>query len=216
MLDILSSDALPVTPDDPGVLRRGARRVSSLTARWLTEGRLRAGLVAALGVLGILTISDLVVVVTIAADLTDGSTGGLVDVANRYARVDIEGSRGLVLLLARVVLNFLVGAALVTAAALLTRRGTRRRALELAQTALLILLTVVNLLVFYLEQFLAAVAALVQLTVLYGVQHYQEHHTPEAAPIGGPTGSPDQEPTVDESDDDLAGSRGTPARLDQR
>lgn len=65
-------------------------------------------------------------------------------------------------------------------AAVLLLRGAARRATALAQTGLLTSLSVVNLLVFYLEQFAAAVSALVQLTVLLLVQRYQKLHSEES------------------------------------
>ena len=65
-------------------------------------------------------------------------------------------------------------------AAVLLLRGAARRATALAQTGLLTSLSVVNLLVLYLEQFAAAVSALVQLTVLLLVQRYQKLHSEES------------------------------------
>ena len=176
LLALARPGALAVTPERPSRLRRWGRRLDALAARWLTEGRLRFALVAALAGLGLLAVSDLGVITVIAADLTDGSTATLVEIANRFARVDIEDRRGVVLLLVRAGLDVLVGVALVTAAVLLARAPTRR-ALELAQTGLLASLTVVNLLVFYLEQFLAALSALAQLAVLCAVQRYRSRHT---------------------------------------
>lgn len=129
-----SAGALPLAPDDPGGRQRGVRRLQTLIARWLTERRLRAALIVALGGLGVLAISDLAVIVTIAADLTDDSTSHVVDVANGFARIEIQDTRGVILLLVRAGLDVLVGVAMVTEAVLLAR-GKARRALELATPA---------------------------------------------------------------------------------
>lgn len=177
LLQATRAGHLPVTPHRPGRLRRFTRRLDTLADRLLTGDRLRYGLVVALGVLGILALSDFAVITTIAVDLADRSTSHVVDVANRFARVEIEDRRGVVLLLVRAGLDVLVGAVLVLAAVLLLTTGRIRQALSLAQTGLLASLTVVNLLVFYLEQFLAAAAALVQLAVLTAVQRYETDHT---------------------------------------
>ena len=176
LLELCRPGVLPVTADRPGRLRRAARHLDALTDRWLTQARLRRGLIVVLAALGVSALSDLTVITAVAADLADGSTSEVVKVANTFARVDIEDRRGVLLLLTRAVLDICVGLALLAAAVLLARARTAR-ALELAQTGLLLSLTVVNLLVFYLEQFLAALGALVQLGVLYAVQRYQKHRT---------------------------------------
>ncbi|MFG3700839.1 hypothetical protein ACGF5C_23430 [Micromonospora sp. NPDC047620] len=62
------------------------------------------------------------------------------------------------LLLVRALLDVCVGTALIVATGLL--RGVARRAAGLAQAGLLTSLTVFGLLVFYLDQFAAAVSAL--------------------------------------------------------
>lgn len=141
-------------------------------ARSLTRGRLRVGLVLALGLLGFATLSDLTTIVAVALDLRDGTTEGVLTTANEFARVDIQDRRGVLLLLVRALLDAGVGTALIVAAGLLLR-GMARRAVELARAGLVTSLSVVNLLVFYLDQFAAAVSALGQLAVLLAAQRYQ-------------------------------------------
>ncbi|MFP5346057.1 MAG: zf-HC2 domain-containing protein [Actinomycetes bacterium] len=177
LLDLTQPGVLPVTSDDPGLLRRLGGRLRASVDRLFSDRRLQQTLVAALTLLGLLAVSDLVIIVAIAIDLADRSSGNVVRVANRFARVEIADERGVLLLLVRAGLDVLVGVTLLVAAWLLSRQHQhapqRRRALGLAQGGLLTSVTVVNLLVFYLEQFVAAVFAVVQLTVLYGVQRYQ-------------------------------------------
>ncbi|RBY78136.1 hypothetical protein DQ238_13110 [Geodermatophilus sp. TF02-6] len=174
LLEVVPSSGLQLAPVRPGRLRRLVSRLDRWVDRRLTERLLRTGLLVGLTVLGLVAVSDLAVITAIAVDLSDGSTSELTDVANGFARIEIEDARGVGFLFARAVLDVLAGSMLVVAAVLLVR-GRRRSAMELARHGLLLFLTVVNLLLFYLEQFAAAAAALVQLALLYGVRRYQDH-----------------------------------------
>ncbi|MFG1760855.1 hypothetical protein [Micromonospora echinofusca] len=172
LLELSRPGVLPPYEHRSGWIFRAAVAVRAWLARSLTPVRLRVGLVVALGLLGFAALSDLATIVAVAVDLRDGTTGGVLTTANEYARVDIQDRRGVLLLLVRALLDVCVGAALVVAAGLLLR-GVARRAVEIAQAGLLTSLSVVNLLVFYLDQFAAAVSALGQLTVLLAVRRYQ-------------------------------------------
>lgn len=79
------------------------------------------------------------------------------------------------MLLARAVLDAVVGVLLLVAAGLLAV-GRRAAAVRLATYGLLAALTVVNTLVFYFEQFLAAVGALAQGTVLALTSAYDRRY----------------------------------------
>ncbi|MEU2665157.1 hypothetical protein ACLQ20_25360 [Micromonospora sp. DT46] len=172
LLELAEPGVLPPYEHRSGRIARIAVAVRAWVARSLTRGRLRVGLVLALGLLGFATLSDLITIVAVALDLRDGTTEGVLTTANEFARVDIQDRRGVLLLLVRALLDAGVGTALIVAAGLLLR-GVARRAVELARAGLVTLLSVVNLLVFYLDQFAAAVSALGQLAVLLAVQRYQ-------------------------------------------
>jgi hypothetical protein len=172
LLEVTRPGVLPARRHRPGRVPRLASALRAWLGRVLTRGRLRVGLVVALGVLGLIILSDLTVIVAVAVDLRDGATGEVLTTANEFTQVDIEDRRGVLLLLLRALLDVCVGAALLVAAGLLLR-GVARRAARLAQASLLTSLSVVNLLVFYLDQFAAAVSALGQLAVLVAVQRYQ-------------------------------------------
>jgi hypothetical protein len=178
LLKVVSSSRLQLASVRPQRLRRLVRRLNALADRWLTEPRLRIGLLVGLAVLGLVAVSDLTVITAVAGDLSDGSNSRVTDLANRFTRVEIEDVRGMVFLLARALLDVIAGCLLVVAAALLVR-GRRRTAVALAQHGLLLFLTVVNLLLFYFEQFAAAAGALVQLILLLGVRRYQNQFIEE-------------------------------------
>ncbi|SCF18526.1 hypothetical protein GA0074695_4118 [Micromonospora viridifaciens] len=172
LLESTRPEVLPAREPRQERTYRLAVAVQAWVNRTLTRGRLRVGLVVALGVLGLAALSDLTAIVAVAVDLRDGATGELLRTANEFTRIEIEDRRGVLLLLVRALLDTLLGVALLVATGLLLR-GVARRAAELAQAGLLASLSVVSPLVFYLDQFAAAVSALAQLAVLLSVRRYQ-------------------------------------------
>jgi hypothetical protein len=165
LLELTRSGALDGGIEERGRLGRLADRLDAWTDRHLAGVRLRRLTIGALVVVGLLALGDLAVAAFIGVDLLDGTTTSLADAANDYARVDIEDGLGVVLLLLRVGLDVIVGVLLLLAAVRLAR-GRDRRGVELAQAGLLLALTVVNVLLFYTEQWTAAGAATVELVVL--------------------------------------------------
>jgi hypothetical protein len=165
LLELTRSGALDGGVTSPGRVRRVLTRLDRWADRHLSGARLRRITVAALAVLGVVAVADLAVVGFIGLDLVDGTTTTLADAANRYARVDIEDGLGTTLLLLRVGLDVVVGVLLLVAAVQLLR-GRDRRGAELAQGALLLALTVVDVLLFYTDQWVASGAAATELVVL--------------------------------------------------
>ena len=165
LLELTRSGALEGGVVPPGRVRRVLTRLDSWTDRHLAGDRLRRVTVVALAVLGVVAVADLAVVGFIGLDLLDGTTTSLADAANRYARVGIEDGLGTTLLLLRVGLDVVVGVLLLVAAVQLLR-GRDRRGVEVAQGALLLALTLVNVLLFYTDQWVASGAAATELVVL--------------------------------------------------
>ncbi|SDF66796.1 hypothetical protein [Klenkia brasiliensis] len=165
LLELTRSGALDGGVTEPGRVRRLVTRADRWTTRHLSGTRLRRVTAGALALLGAAAVADLAVVVLIGLDLLDGSTTGLADAANDYARVGIEDGLGTALLLARVVLDVGVGVVLLVAAAQLVR-GRDRRGVELGQGALLVALTLVDVLLFYTDQWVASGAAVTELVAL--------------------------------------------------
>lgn len=170
LADAVTKDSLP--PDqDPGRVRRFLDRVAERTDRLLTQSRLRRLLLVALVVVGLLALTDLVVVAVVAIDLADGPVSEIVRTANEFTRVEIDDLTGVVLLVVRAVVDGLVGVLLLVAAVLLGRDRTDA-AIGSARVGLLLSLTIATGLIFYLDQFFGAVVAAVQLTLLAGVERF--------------------------------------------
>ena len=166
-----------VVPSRPGWTGRVSAWWDGVVERHGTEPRLRAAVVVGLGGLGALALSDLVAVAALTA-------GELVE---RLARIEV-GEGAAPVLLARVVADAAIGVVLVASAVAVATGRHRRGALRLATYGLLAALTVVNLVVFYFDQFLASVGAIAQFTVLGLVAAYERRH------VRGPDRTAGREP----------------------
>jgi hypothetical protein len=157
--------------DAPGVRRSLAqRRLSSARMRfrrWLTEGRLRMILIGGLSALSLLALKNP------AEVLLAGRFPALSAwLAGWTAGRNVEVGTTVKLMAARVSLEIAAGAMLVGAVVFLGARRPRIGA-PLGIGALLLLLTVANLLVFYYEQFSTIVTAGVQFAALLALLYYR-------------------------------------------
>jgi len=164
----LNSDDLWLAPRRLGRLERWVRAALVLEARWITPIRLRAFLVGGLLALGAVTLARTIRL------MVGGSS--LARVSEKLSELVIGGrigsDRQLGIFLAEVALEAAVATLLILGAALLILRRDRL-GVGSAYAGLLLALTVVNLLVFYFEQFSTIVTAMVQFVLLVGVLRYR-------------------------------------------
>ncbi len=161
LLGFLTSDTLQLAPDLPGYWQRSWSRARAIEARWIDRGRLRAILAvlfiaaAAPGLIGLL----LMLVLILGQGISAREVGVLV------VRAGMEG----------------LAAVPLTAAAGLLALGQDRRGITLGYFTLLFSLAVVNLLVFYFDQFHAVIDSLIQFVLLMGAIHYRRRYLAAAA-----------------------------------
>jgi hypothetical protein len=164
----LNSDDLWLAPRRLGRLERWVRAALVLEARWITPMRHRAILAGGLLAAGAVTLAR-----TIGLMVGGGS---LVRVSERLSELVLGGrigsDRQLGLFLVELALEAAVASLLVLGAGLLILRRDRL-GVGSAYAGLLLSLTVVNLLVFYFEQFSTIVTAMVQFVLLVGVLRYR-------------------------------------------
>lgn len=175
LLDFLSSNALHLAPDIPGFLERSLERLRKFERRWVTERRLKAVLVGGLAALGILAVIDLCKLLLAASDPAHLQRM----IAELVALGRVASSSGMFWFTARVVVEGFVGLLLVVAAGLLIA-NREARGVAAGYLGLLLSLAVVNLLVFYFEQFSTILYATVQFTLLLGIFYYRRRYlTPQ-------------------------------------
>jgi hypothetical protein len=143
--------------------------VQQWEARWLTLPRLRAALAGGLGALGLVALANFGQLLRAVGDaahletlvaslLAVGKVSSATGVFWFAARVTLEGSVGLLLLISGILLAF--------------RR--ERAGINLAVISLLLSLAGVDVLVFYFEQFSTMLTAAVQFLLLIGLLRYRQ------------------------------------------
>jgi len=173
LLGFAQAERLHLAPDLPGVLERWAARVRELERRWLGRRRLKAILIVgllALGGVALLRLSQLLV-----AAFTEGGLEKMIAGLLEAGRV--SSATGLAWFSARAALEGVVGV-LTLAAGILILAGREKLGVGLGILALLLSLTAVNLVIFYLDQFSTIALAVVQFAVLVGLYHFRRHHRP--------------------------------------
>ena len=164
----LNSEDLWLAPRRLGRIERWIRTGLALEGRWLTQARHKAILAGGLLAVGAVTLARTLGLMVGGRSLARASErlGELV-LGGR-----IGSDRQLGLFLVQVALEAAVASLLVLGAALLILRRDRL-GVGSAYAGLLLSLTVVNLLVFYFEQFSTIVTAVVQFILLVGVLRYR-------------------------------------------
>jgi hypothetical protein len=171
LLDFLASPDLHVVPHVPGFGERCLKQVQAFETRWVKRRRLKAALTGALGALGLLAVAKLVSL-TIAAF----SPTFLEQMVNERVALDqVRSASGMGWFSARLALEGSVGLLLLVAAVLLIV-GRERRGVQFGFFGLLLSLTAVNLLVFYFDQFSTIFTAMVQFGLLLGVLYYRRRY----------------------------------------
>jgi hypothetical protein len=171
LLDFLASPDLHVVPHVPGFWERCLKQVQAFETRWVKRRRFKAALAGALGALGLLAVAKLVSL-TMAAF----SPAFLEQmVSERVALDQVRSASGMGWFSARLALEGSVGLLLVVAAVLLIV-GRERRGVQFGFFGLLLSLTAVNLLVFYFDQFSTIFTAVVQFGLLLGTLYYRRRY----------------------------------------
>jgi hypothetical protein len=169
LLDYLHSDAVQVAEESPGWFERLARWWQAWETGWWTRGRTRAVLIGGLIGLALLGLWESLPIWSALGrpEWAEAFLSPLV-ISGRVA-----GPRALAWYEARLVLEAVVGLVLLAgAAALLLRREPAGVALGLL--GLMLSLTIVDLMVFYFEQFSTILVAGVQFAVLIGLHRYRQ------------------------------------------
>lgn len=170
LLEFLSCDSLHMAPPQTSLLERGLLRWQAIERRWLTRQRLKAALI--IGLLGL----GLLALVRLGEVLPIGDRLGMQRLMLRMADSGrVRGMVGVNWFSARMALEASVGMLLVGSAGLLLA-GKDRLGVTLGGFGLLLALAVVNLLVFYFDQFSAILTASAQFIVLLGVGYYQRNY----------------------------------------
>jgi len=179
LIGFLTSPDLHIVPHVPTFWERRLRQAQAFEARWIKRRRLKAALAGALGGLGLLALVKLVSLIVAAF-----SPAYLEHMVNDLVAVgQVESAGGMGWFLARLALEGSVGLLLLVAAVLMIA-GREWLGVQFGLLGLLLSLTAVDLLVFYFDQFSTIFMAVVQFGLLMGMLYYRRRYLDRSC-LGG-------------------------------
>ncbi|HZD55163.1 MAG TPA: hypothetical protein VE136_00445, partial [Anaerolineales bacterium] len=167
LLGFFGDEHTYLAPAKPRFEKRLEARLRTLERRHLDQGRLRSILTIGMAVMG--AFASLASLRAMASDLRldQGGTGLTFAVQNAtFAHVSW--------FLSLQVFQFLLGAALILSSVYLMKG--RKEGVDISYVALLVYLTMVDLLLFYYYQFSTTITAIVQFILLLGVIYYRQSY----------------------------------------
>ncbi|MBX2998616.1 MAG: hypothetical protein KF893_08915 [Caldilineaceae bacterium] len=168
LLDFVTADSLELAPVNPSIEERLQAFGNRLLDRYLPRPLLRSILALALLIMGGGMFADLALLLT-------SNEAFNTNLLSLLGRGDEVSANLIFLSLARLVLETAIGTLLMVGALLLLARR-ERLGVFLGYFGLLLSLTILNLLVFYFDQFSAILVALVQFNLLMGLIIYRQRY----------------------------------------
>lgn len=173
LMDFIESDALQFAPEEPNILDKLILFCKGIEEEYLSRRRVRVFLVMSLIILGTPSFMRFLEYNTLAGDPSQ---------REEYVATilsDLPSASGFDVFWAQmhIVLDEAVGLALAASAALIFM-GKDRWGLELGSVALLVSLLVLNVFLFYIEQFSTVLTAAYQYVTLQGLYYYERRHMP--------------------------------------
>jgi len=168
--EFIDSNKIELVPHIPDLWENIQIKIEYLAERLISQDRLRYFLICGMAILGVWTLSEPSIVIVdtksvsklqafLANLISASNLHGYISLASFEIRIGLELSVGLVLLVAAIMLGI----------------HKDRQGIGLSYLGLLLSLTVINLLVFYFDQFSTIITALIQLLFLLTLIYYRHH-----------------------------------------
>jgi hypothetical protein len=171
LLTVLSAENLYVIPRATSFWRRLTTGARSIETRWLNQKTLKALLGSAMVVLAALSLRF---ILEFLLRLPGGgwTYKGLLET---IFLTSTTGGGELGWLSARITLEAVLGGLLLISAALLVA-GREQRGVQIGRLSLIAYLIVLDVIIFYTDQFATIGLVCVQLIIIWGLAHYQRQH----------------------------------------
>lgn len=172
LADFLASEKIYIAPDRPTYVRRGMAAARAIEKKLLNRWRLRFTLVLALTFVGVIAFVEVLNALTPAASLTLDIEaliqGGM-------TRGEIRSTIGVFWFFIHLALQTISALMAIVSAGLLAS-GREKRGIDLGIFMIVISLTMVTLLTFFIDQFSATINALIQLLVFLSLTYYRRRY----------------------------------------
>jgi hypothetical protein len=165
----MSNKQLVLSPHRPNFFQRLGKKIGPLYSRMMVQPRLKMFLVVALAVMGVLSLYDFVKLLAFLPNPGHALEAVLTPLVTQG---QLHSAQEALWFLIRVILEGACGIFLIVAGGLLMI-GRERSGIWLSTLILLVWITVVNLLVYYFDQFGAVVITLFQFFILTLLTYYR-------------------------------------------
>lgn len=172
LIEFLHEDKIQVVKPPPTLFQKLRTRVESYSNRVVTKRKLKWALILILGIMGVLALVDFTLLMA-AIPAPAPAIESLI--SPKVSRGELRSAHDALWFLIRVLLEGATGILLIVSGGLFTVRK-EFLASRIASLTLIIWITVINLLVFYFDQFAAISTALIQFVVLMVVLFYRRRY----------------------------------------
>ena len=168
LLEYCMQDNLYIAPASPEYLKKAGAKLLNLEQRHVSRSRFRTLLALGLGILGLASLIDPIRLISIYVQPRF--------LAGAFALPGLENGQSFSYWFFQLqLLQGIVGILLVVGAALLVT-DREQQGIRFSYLALLVYLTMVNLLLFYYNQFSTIISALIQFALLMAVMYYRQRY----------------------------------------
>lgn len=176
LYQFLKGDHVHMVPRRSTLVEKISGHITPLVKRIVTRSRLKGFLVFTLGAMGVIALIEFALLL-IAIPLPQPAIESII--RPLVTGGELRSAQDAAWFLVRVLLEGFTGIMLVVSGGLIIT-GRERTGTQLASAMLVIWLTMINLLVFYFDQFGAVITALVQFFVLMLVTYYRRKYLSES------------------------------------
>jgi hypothetical protein len=173
LINYLEKSDLSIAPVKKNFFQRLGDKISYLIQKWVSEKRLHYFLVVACGAMGMYALIEFIALSWAILVPQSSVESVLTPLVVRGA---LHTAQDAIWFVARTILEGATGIALIISGAMFAIHRDERRGLRIAILSLVISLTVINLLVFYLDQFSAIITTLVQFFILLALTYYRRKY----------------------------------------
>jgi hypothetical protein len=172
LYNYLEKEQVRMVPIEVTLMQRASQRMNPVLEQWVTRRRLKSFLIVAIGAMGVVALIEFILLLVAIPQPTPAIETFIQPLVTRG---ELRSAQDALWFLVRVFLEGFTGLMLILSGALMIV-GRERAGVQMASIMLVIWLTIINLLVFYFDQFGAVTTATVQFLVLMVISYYRSKY----------------------------------------
>jgi hypothetical protein len=172
LAEFIASEKIYIAPDRPTYVRKAMAAARSAEKRLLNRRRLRITLILALTIVGVVALVEVLTALTPASRLTFNFEALIL---GGMTRGEIRSAIGIFWFFVHLALQAITALMAIFSAGLIVS-GREKRGVDLGIVVIVVSLTMVTLLTFFIDQFSATINALIQLLVFLALTYYRRRY----------------------------------------